>query len=474
MRRLSTIGILVLSITMTASTVFRASCASDQDCVNEFNEYYQCIENACIHEPLVPLNPRKTLGMILIIIVSALANAGGIGGGAVIVPLYMYMFYYTVGEAIPLSKATIFAGAIVNIFLIINKRDPQDQNTLIIDMSIASIIVPLILSGTVIGVTLTKILPPVILLLVLLYYLLTTTKSMYTKAKDIYIKETAEKERHAAKKIFELTIASDPYSDDKSSQNVTRDNSSIMDKTSQADSSILKSINITQRTSFCSLICRYKFNFFLCVFSFICIFVSTLLRGGKGFDSVIGLETCSLESWVLLGLTQSICILLGFLSFVRDRGFDNPSKTEQEIDESIKGKKTLLVKSYIAGIMAGSLGMGGGVIINPVLIKMGYRPEIAAAISGFVVLFTSSSTTSQFLVAGAYDFRNALTILIVSSIGSFIGSFYVGKVIKKYNRPSLLIWILFFLLVLSGLTLAPIGFMQIMKQNHILEFNSPC
>ena len=466
--------ILAFIIAATESTVFRASCSTDQECIDEFNEFYQCVENACVHEPLVPLDSRKAFGMVLIILVSALANAGGIGGGAVIVPLYMYMFYYTVGEAIPLSKATIFAGALVNIFLIINKRDPQNQEVLIIDLPIASIIVPMILSGTVIGVTLTKILPPVIILVVLMYYLLTTTRSIYEKAKETYIKETAEKERQAAKKIFELTIASGSRSDDKGSQNTDQDSSSIMEKGQLADASIVRLVSLPQRKSFCSLIGQYKLNIFLCVFSLICIFISSIFRGGKGFDSVIGLGTCSLESWILLGLTQVLCILLGFVSFMRDRGFENPSKTEQEIDEAVSNKKILLVKSYIAGIMAGSLGMGGGVIINPVLIKMGYRPEIAAAISGFVVLFTSSSTTSQFLIAGAFDFQNALTILIISAIGSFLGSFYVGRLIRKYKRPSLLIWILFFLLVLSGLTLAPVGFMQIMKQNHIFEFNSPC
>jgi uncharacterized membrane protein YfcA len=474
MRSITIIAILALATAITHSTVFHPSCSTDQDCINEFNEYYQCIENACIHEPLVPLNSRKALGMVLIIVISALANAGGIGGGAVIVPLYMYMFYYSVGEAIPLSKATIFAGALVNIFLIINKRDPKDPNKLIIDMQIASIIVPLILSGTVIGVALTKLLPPLIILCVLLYYLVTTTKAMYTKARDVYTKETAEKERQTAKKIFELTIASGPDTDSKTTQGIATDNSSILDKSVDTNSPVLKIENRTENASFGALICKFKFNLFLCVFALVAIFVSTLLRGGKGFDSIIGLDTCSLGSWGLLAMTQTLCILLGVLSFVKDRNLTDPGKTEQEIDESIRGKKVLLVKSYFAGIMAGSLGMGGGVIINPVLIKMGYRPEIAAAISGFVVLFTSSSTTSQFLVAGAFDFRNALTILIVSGIGSFLGSFYINRVIGKYNRPSLLIWILFALLVLSGMTLAPIGFMQIMKQNHIFQFNSPC
>lgn len=52
------------------------------------------------------------------------------------------------------------------------------------------------------------------------------------------------------------------------------------------------------------------------------------------------------------------------------------------------------INAYICGIISGTLGMGGGIVINPVLVKMGYIPEVAAALSGFVVFFTSSSTTS--------------------------------------------------------------------------------
>lgn len=67
--------------------------------------------------------------------------------------------------------------------------------------------------------------------------------------------------------------------------------------------------------------------------------------------------------------------------------------------------KTLLGYSYVSGIGAGLLGIGGGMIINPVMIDLGYITEVSAAISGFSVLWTSSSTTSQFIIAGAINFH---------------------------------------------------------------------
>ena len=62
------------------------------------------------------------MGLILIFLVSILTNAGGIGGGAILIPIYTFIFDFTIGASIPLSKATIFSGAVVNILLSFNNR----------------------------------------------------------------------------------------------------------------------------------------------------------------------------------------------------------------------------------------------------------------------------------------------------------------------------------------------------------------
>ena len=57
--------------------------------------------------------------------------------------------------------------------------------------------------------------------------------------------------------------------------------------------------------------------------------------------------------------------------------------------------------SACAGVLAGLLGIGGGLVKGPLPLELGMRPQAAAATSGFMVLFTASSTTLQFLLAGA-------------------------------------------------------------------------
>jgi len=90
-----------------------------------------------------------------------------------------------------MSKATILAGAIMNVCLIINKRVSDNKNKLLID-------IPLLLAGTMIGVMLTKVLPPILTVIFLTLYLVFSGWKMFVKAR----KETAkEKKRDEKEKV---------------------------------------------------------------------------------------------------------------------------------------------------------------------------------------------------------------------------------------------------------------------------------
>ena len=62
------------------------------------------------------------MGLLIVLCITSLTNAGGIGGGALLIPVYVFVFNFTIDNAIPLSKLTIFSGALTNILLIYNKR----------------------------------------------------------------------------------------------------------------------------------------------------------------------------------------------------------------------------------------------------------------------------------------------------------------------------------------------------------------
>ncbi len=56
------------------------------------------------------------------------------------------------------------------------------------------------------------------------------------------------------------------------------------------------------------------------------------------------------------------------------------------------------IYGFVSGILAGLLGIGGGLIIGPLLLELGLHPIVSTATSNFLVLFTSSSTSIQFIL----------------------------------------------------------------------------
>ena len=75
------------------------------------------------------------------------------------------MHFYT-HEAIPLSKIVIFFGSLSSFFLNLKLTHPI-RNTKALDFNMIILICPNLLMGTVLGVTLNKILPNVIIIFLL-------------------------------------------------------------------------------------------------------------------------------------------------------------------------------------------------------------------------------------------------------------------------------------------------------------------
>ena len=113
------------------------------------------------------------------------------------------------------------------------------------------------------------------------------------------------------------------------------------------------------------------------------------------------------------------------------------------------GRLLLLLEIFAAGVLAGSIGIGGGLIINPKLLGWGYGPEVSVAVSCIVVVFSSVMSTSQLFVEGAYDVMNSLEVFFVSLVGSFFGKFVIDRYLERTGKQSILVWILFAMTLVS-------------------------
>ncbi len=153
----------------------------------EFN-FCDSASEKCTHKPFFPFNIQEVFGLGSIVIGSALSNAGGIGGGGLLIPILLLILKFYTHEAIPISKLMIFTGALTS-FLLGFKQSHPYRKAVTIDYNIPYLIVPCLLFGTMVGVSLNKVLPPWIILVSLTLVLVVNTIKTLQKARKLHKNE---------------------------------------------------------------------------------------------------------------------------------------------------------------------------------------------------------------------------------------------------------------------------------------------
>jgi uncharacterized protein len=84
----------------------------------------------------------------------------------------------------------------------------------------------------------------------------------------------------------------------------------------------------------------------------------------------------------------------------------------------------LIILGLLVGILSGFLGIGGGTVLVPLLVSIGYSPIQAAAMSSLAVVITATSGSIQNLRMGKFSFRQVASLgfpaLIMSQLGVYL------------------------------------------------------
>ena len=105
----------------------------------------------------------------------------------------------------------------------------------------------------------------------------------------------------------------------------------------------------------------------------------------------------------------------------------------------------LLVTGLAAGILGAILGIGGGMIVTPVItMMMGIDIKYAIAASIIAVIATSSGATIAYLRDDLLNLRVAMFLEIATTVGAIVGAIAAGYVPGKF-----LYWLFGALLIFS-------------------------
>lgn len=99
------------------------------------------------------------------------------------------------------------------------------------------------------------------------------------------------------------------------------------------------------------------------------------------------------------------------------------------------------------------VGLGGGTILTPLWLTMGFPNMRTSATATFTVIFTSFSSLIINLLAGNYTFVE----ILFWGVLSFIASYGISKLLKylviKFKRESLLLVVLLAIIGLAAIIL---------------------
>ena len=114
----------------------------------------------------------------------------------------------------------------------------------------------------------------------------------------------------------------------------------------------------------------------------------------------------------------------------------------------MKNKVKLSLGSFFAGVCNGVFGVGGGILIVPLLEKCDIKPKVAHATSVLVIAVFSVLSFIVYFFKGYFDFYESFWFLPSGVLGSILG----GLILKKI-RIKLLKRIFGILILISSLRL---------------------
>ncbi|RHY95476.1 hypothetical protein DYB37_003455 [Aphanomyces astaci] len=409
----------------------------------------------------------------------------------------------------------------------------------LIDYEVMVMMEPMTLAGTIIGVSMNKVCPEWIITMLLVALLSKTSHRMMQKGKTIWNQE-AVKDRHrqetvvrqwtdvvraaktspavvaCAKQWLAVTNKRRKKEDEADSRlsstevalsmaNPIDDEDSDLDDDNVSDDEFLlkkahlMSLNgvVIKPPQVAALeeLHEYKRSIpwgdlSVLLVAWIGLFAYSILKGGHGAPSIIGLVCGSMAYWSLTMLAfpffVSVTSYFGFKILHRHELMQSCGYAYVPGDIQWNRRTTLIYPSLctVAGVAAGllgavsehawlALGIGGGMVKGPLLLEIGLHPQVASATSTAMILFTSSATTIQFIVLGMLPYDYAAWYGAVGFVGGIVGQLGLSYLIRRYRKTAFVLFVIAGVIGVSGSVMGVLGVRDIL--NHGFRgFRSLC
>jgi uncharacterized membrane protein YfcA len=506
--RLASVVLPWLSIAVVASVAAthlsfssaEGDAAQTRDLLEEHHDHHHKPVYVEDHPPLFPLQSSDYWGFFLAVAGLMVAAGGGIGGGGILVPIYILVMDFSPKHAIPLSNVTVLGGAVANTILNVRKRHPLSDRPMI-DWDLILIMEPLTIAGALIGAFLNKVLPELLLTILLVVLLSVTAWKSLKQAVRMHQAETAamkaatglradgtveseltriatkEEDSVSEEAVDTLLENMEQQEDDdnkgkeegeeggaekeedeveqhketqplqkKSTKNVdprmSREEAQLQEELEQ----ILEEERVTPAA-----------NVSILVTMFVVVLAINLLKGGGAFPSPLGIKCGSSAFWMANAAMIGWILLISL--FVRQylvRRYERKlacgyQYVEGDIEWDARATIVYPCICAMAGFFAGMFGVGGGIVKGPLMLAMGVHPAVSSASSACMILFTSFTATTSFVVFGLLVPDYAVVCLFVGFAATFAGQVGLSYLMRKAQRNSYIAFSIGLVVLISAL-----------------------
>ena len=210
----------------------------------------------------------------------------------------------------------------------------------------------------------------------------------------------------------------------------------------------------------------------------ILLMINQILRGRVFKRCELG-DWFSLVVFIILMICQ-VMISTRLISYEQSlkKKFGNINIVESDLIFSGKVLRNILGLGFVGGWVAGALGLGGGVIFNPILLSMGVPPKVSSATGMYLITFSTFVTSCIYFLYGEMVIDYALWAAFISIMGSLLGLVSINWYMRKFGRQSIIILCLVFILLLSVIGVPFFGIQNLIKEfeqgKDLYEFKSIC
>ena len=486
--RILVLTILVISsVSCINESVIDAACKADADCDPPFIVCSPAT-NTCVHKPLFPMKFIELIGSVIVVILGSLSAAAGIGGGVAVVPLFLLFFGVTLKEAVALSNVIILVNSAIMFLFSIGRKDPLKPTKTLIDYTFVMLLNPIFIFSNVIGSIFSKTVSSgsIIVLFVIVLIALIVINVINGIKKYRQENEELAKKNNDSDKEEEYANAGAGKQNSKNIELIERSNNNNIDidddqgtdggidnKRDKLNNdaeepliSKLKRENLVAGNGHdedekkLEHILKYegrdfdpvKYAYFGA--SILIIFVFSLIKGGKGFDSLVGIAYCSSLYWLITVVMGACCLVLAYYSTLYVLEETRVKKKfncllPHEMDYTTAQTIYLNSLMLVVGVVSYMLGLSGGVVTYPVFTTMGMQPLVVSSSSLFMVMLNKVGAVILNVLSNLVIADLAIYMSIILGVSSVFMVSKINVLLKKYKRQSIITLIMVFILVIS-------------------------